>query len=200
MSAFQQSFPFQPSAAVVSSGIGQPGWPKPGCPSLSELLQFTNASHVEAIYTRSCALFEALQSGAIDAVRAAYLPEAVLEHPVLGGLHGPEIDQYWATFLKRTPDFVLDFTITHVVGSIAVAEWSAAYTFFETGRPMRLAGLSVLTLQDGLVKHHEERFDRRAWSYQALGLSGLLISCMPGSRSFLRQEARRAFGIDAPQT
>lgn len=200
MSTLQQSFPSRPSAAVASSETGRSGLPQPGRPSLIALLRLADAPQANATFTLARALFHALQFRMVDDVRAAYGPDAVLEHPVLGTLAGLEIERHWAMFLKRTPDFTLDFTITRVAGPTARIEWSACYRFFDTGRSIRIAGSTVLTFRDGLVMRHEERFDRRAWSHQALGLSGLLLTWLPGSRGFLRHEARRAFGIDGPRS
>jgi hypothetical protein len=150
-------------------------------------------------WERTESFFRSIQRGAIDEVLGAYLPDAILDHPIIGRLSGQQISQLWTTFLKRTRTHRLAFTITHVTARTACIDWHTEHEFFDTGRPIQLSGASALTFQRGGIRFQHDRFDRHAWSAQAMGISGLLLSYLPGSRAFLREESRRAFGLAAEQ-
>jgi hypothetical protein len=115
--------------------------------------------------------------------------------PVIGQLVGGEIRQLWTTFLKRTKAHDLTFTICRVNARMAFVDWSTAHDFFDSGRPVSMSGSTVLTFERGRIRHQLDQFDRRQWAAQALGLSGLILSCLPGSRGFFRSESRRVLGI-----
>lgn len=139
--------------------------------------------------------FRDIKRGSSEKVVAAYLPDAVLDNPVIGHVAGDDIRHLWTTFLHRTREHRLEFTLTSVVGTKVLVDWTTQHEFFETGRPIALSGTSELTFADGHIKLHRDTFDWRKWLRQALGPSGLILSYLPGAKAFLRSETRRAFGL-----
>jgi ketosteroid isomerase-like protein len=141
--------------------------------------------------------FRAIQARAADEVAKAYTPDALFDAPIIGHVEGREIGELWRAFFWHTQAFTLDFTITGAEGNKAFVEWSTEHRFCEKGRHVQLQGASALTLQSGRIRFHHTMFDRHRWSAQALGLSGYVLSYLPGSKAFFRDEIRRAFGLDA---
>ncbi len=196
MLAFPGSSPDSPSAPSDSPASGRSRVPPLDRPDFTRLRPSIDAVLAEETWQRTEQFFRAISDRAITTVIEAYQPEAVLQSPVIGDLAGREIHQLWTTFLRRTKAPKLDFTIARVQGQTAFVEWSAEHEFFDTGRPVSLSGSTVLTFQHGRIRHQQDQFDHRLWAAQAMGLSGLILSYLPGSRNFFRAEIRRVLGID----
>jgi ketosteroid isomerase-like protein len=143
--------------------------------------------------------FRAVQAGAIDDVIAAYAPDALLDSPIIGRVEGQEIGRLWQAVITRTKTYALDFTIGNVDGCRAFVAWSTDHVFFDTGRRIRMEGSSALVFERGWIRFHHDMFNRHTWSAQALGFSGRILSYLPGSRAFFRDELRNALGLDQGQ-
>lgn len=196
MRALDRTSQIDPSIAQDSAASGQPSAHLPGRPVLATARISVDAALSYETWKRTEQFFHAIQAGIVDDVVGAYQPDAVLESPVAGQVCGCEIGLLWTTFLKRTRVHALDFTITNVSARTALVHWASNHIFFETGRPIRMSGATSLRFERGRICVHHDTFDRHRWLAQALGLSGLVLSYLPGSRAFFRDEIRRVIGLD----
>lgn len=182
------------ASEIVASG--RSGTPPHDRPDIAFRRPTIDEAYARETWERTDRFFRAIQARAMDEIVSAYAPDALFDCPIIGHVKGREIGQLWQNFFKRTPSHRLDFTITNVEGRKAFVEWATEHRFFETGRPVHLQGASSLTFQGGRIRFHHTIFDRHSWSGQALGLSGYVLSYLPGSQCFFRDEIRRALGLD----
>jgi uncharacterized protein (TIGR02246 family) len=126
-----------------------------------------------------------------EAMAALYLPDATFSDPAFGHLDGDEVRAMWRMLARAATD--LEVTVRDVTarGDRAAATWEARYTFTETGRRVHNVVEAHMTLEDGLIRRHDDHFDMWRWSRQALGPAGLLLGWSPVVRVQVRRRARR---------
>jgi hypothetical protein len=150
---------------------------------------------VRASWTTVEQLFKAAQARDPDAILLAYAEEALIDHPLLGSLSRADYAAALTAFLQETPDYELTFQINHAGIDHAEAEWTLSYVFHATGRSIVTKGETAFRLSGLRIIHQRDDFDRRDWSRQALGLSGFVLSFVPGWRAFLERELRRSLSL-----
>jgi ketosteroid isomerase-like protein len=142
--------------------------------------------------------YKAIQAKDADAILAVYAADCRIDHPLIGRMSKDEFSKAVQAFIRQTPDYELEFQISHAGAQRVDAEWALTHVFHLTGRTIRLAGATTYFLSANRITRHIDQFDRRAWSRQAMGMTGLVLSFVPGWRSFVERELRRALGI-SPQ-
>lgn len=126
------------------------------------------------------------------AMAACYHPEATFEDPAFGPLDRGNACAMWAMLLSRSTDLDISHEVLRESGNEVMVRWIARYTFTRTGRPVVNRIEATLTLENGLIRAHRDRFGFWAWSRQAFGLSGLLLGWTPWLRAKVRAEVLRA--------
>lgn len=134
--------------------------------------------------------YEAFARRDAAAMAACYHPDATFEDPAFGPLDRDGACAMWAMLVGRATDLA----ITHQVaseGDPVVVQWEARYTFGRTGRAVLNRIEATLTLEDGLIRTHRDRFSFWAWARQAFGPAGLLLGWTPWFQAKVRAEALR---------
>jgi SnoaL-like domain len=139
--------------------------------------------------------FKAIQARDADAILAAYAPDCRVEHPLIGHMSKEQFARALRTFMGQTPDYRLDFQINHAGAHQVEAEWTLEHQFHLTGRRIQLCGTTTYVLAANSISRQIDRFDRRVWSRQALGFTGLVLAYVPGWGHFIERELRQALGI-----
>lgn len=143
--------------------------------------------------------FGALQRHDVDALVRFYAHEAEFFHPLLGRLTQLQVSAAWRRFVQLTPDLSVRFRIEQVGPGAAEASWTQSYLFHLTGRRVSVSGTSQFLLgrQGGRLQiiKQIDQCDRRQWSRQALGMKGLLLSFVPGWRTFVENELRLTLDV-----
>jgi limonene-1,2-epoxide hydrolase len=142
-------------------------------------------------------LFKAFQSKDVDAILGAYSEDCQVDHPLIGRMSKDDFSRALLTFIRETPDYALEFQINHVGAKRVEAEWTMTHVFHLTGKTIRLSGTTTYLLSANRITRQIDQFDRRGWSRQAMGVTGLCLSFVPGWRSFIERELRQALGITA---
>jgi ketosteroid isomerase-like protein len=173
--------------AIAATGIAAPLRPP-----VDALQRFASRALVEQ-------LFLALREGETDALLSRYAEHVRIEHPLLGVLDRDEFAAALRSFARRSPGHSLTYAIEDAEGDRVEASWRLNHLFHETGRLVAISGASVFVLAAGRIVRQTDRFDRRDWARQALGLTGLVLSFLPGWRAFLRRELRRSLEIDTDE-
>ncbi len=140
--------------------------------------------------------FSALGAADLPSLSAGYAPEAVLYHALLGELKGREIAQAAGGFLRQTANRAMAFQVENAAASAAQVGWTASYDFTPTGRRVKIEGTTRLLFGQHGIERQVDTIDRGAWSRQAFGWKGVVLSCLPGWRSFLAAELRLAYAVD----
>jgi ketosteroid isomerase-like protein len=143
-----------------------------------------NAALIERFYSA----FQRLDA---EAMAACYAPDVRFSDPVFGPLHGREAGDMWRMLLARAKDFSLTYGDIATVGQAATANWTARYTFTQTGRPVVNPIQARFMIRDGLIVEHTDSFDLWAWSRQALGMKGVLFGFTSFVQDAIREKARR---------
>ncbi|MBI1751552.1 MAG: nuclear transport factor 2 family protein [Acidobacteria bacterium] len=136
--------------------------------------------------------YEAFARRDAAAMAACYHPEATFEDPAFGPLDHDNACAMWAMLLSRSNDLAITHEVLSDTRGLVVAQWVARYTFTRTGRPVVNRINATLTLEDGLIRTHRDRFSFWAWSRQAFGLPGLLLGWTPWFQAKVRAEILRA--------
>ncbi len=144
-----------------------------------------------ALVERFYAAFAALDS---DGMQACYTEDATFEDPVFDLRGRAEIGAMWRMLCETIRDkgrdaWRLDVSGIDCDGNACHAHWEPHYRFSATGRLVHNLVDASLTLQDGLILAHRDRFDFWRWSRQALGSPGVLLGWSPLLRNKVRAQA-----------
>lgn len=118
-----------------------------------------------------------------------YHEEALFSDPVFRHLNKKEVSKMWEMLLKRGKDLKVDFSIVHTNENVVKINWTASYTFSQTGRHVINQIDAQLELKDGLIFRHTDVFNLYKWSSQALGITGLLLGWTPFVKNGIRNKA-----------
>lgn len=136
--------------------------------------------------------YEAFARRDAAAMAACYHPLATFEDPAFGPLDREGACAMWAMLLSRSADLCVTHQVLNEAGDTVHARWEARYTFTRTGRPVINRIEATFTLEDGLIRTHQDRFGFWTWARQAFGLTGLLLGWTPWFQAKVRREAQRA--------
>jgi ketosteroid isomerase-like protein len=127
-----------------------------------------------------------------EGMAACYHPLATFEDPAFGTLDRQAACAMWAMLVGRSADLTVTHELLGEAGSTVMARWEARYTFTRTGRPVLNRIEATFTIEDGLIRSHQDRFSFWAWSRQAFGPVGLLLGWTPWFHAKVQAEALRA--------
>jgi ketosteroid isomerase-like protein len=133
------------------------------------------------------ALYDALDSGAGDAMAMLYAPDARFKDPAFGELSGEEAGDMWRMLTSRATDLDVELAEHAVEGDTGTAHWIASYTF-RTGRPVVNDIHARFRFRDGKIVDHEDSFPFHRWARQALGPAGWVLGAFP-FRLLVRRKA-----------
>jgi uncharacterized protein len=133
--------------------------------------------------------YSALARGDGEAMAACYADDIVFEDPAFGILRGRDAGDMWRMLCARSTDLRVEYTIEGQTDSSATVAWVAHYTFGPTGRAVRNVIAARLTLRDGEIIDHRDRFDLWKWASQALGVRGKLLGWSPPLKAKVRRTA-----------
>jgi ketosteroid isomerase-like protein len=134
------------------------------------------------------ALYDALDSGAGEAMAMLYAPEARFKDPAFGELSGEEAGDMWRMLTSRATDLKVELAEHEADGDEGSAHWIATYTF-RTGRPVVNDIHAKFRFRDGKIVDHEDSFPFGRWARQALGPAGWVLGIWP-FRLLVRRQAR----------
>ncbi len=123
---------------------------------------------------------------------ACYHPQATFVDPAFGPLDRPAVCAMWAMLLGRSADLAVTHQVLSEAGSTVMTRWEACYTFTRTGRPVHNRIEATFTIEDNLIRSHQDRFGFWAWARQAFGPIGLLLGWTPWFHAKVQAEALRA--------
>ena len=123
---------------------------------------------------------------------ASYAPTARFSDPVFQDLTGPRIGTMWRMLCERATDLRVECGPVRMEGGMARVEWHAWYTYSATGRRVHNRIASALSLEQGLIRRHDDVFDLYRWARQALGIKGLLLGWTPPVQRAIRRQASRS--------
>ena len=128
-----------------------------------------------------------------SAMAACYAPGARFSDPAFGELHGDEPGAMWRMLTGQARDLrvVLRDHGADPEARTGHAEWTAHYTFTQTGRPVVNHVRARFRFDaEGRFAEHDDAFSFHAWARQALGTRGLLLGWTPLLRRAVQRRAR----------
>lgn len=134
------------------------------------------------------ALYDALDSGAGEAMALLYAPDARFRDPAFGELSGDEAGDMWRMLTSRATDLDVELAEHEAEGDEGSAHWIATYTF-RTGRHVVNDIHARFRFRDGKIVEHEDSFPFHRWARQALGPAGWVLGIFP-FRLLIRRSAR----------
>jgi ketosteroid isomerase-like protein len=127
------------------------------------------------------------------AMAACYAPGARFSDPAFGELRGEEPGAMWRMLTSQARDLRVELGehAADAATRTGHADWTARYTFTQTGRPVVNRVRARFRFDaDGRFAEHDDAFSFHAWARQALGLQGLLLGWTPLLRAAVRRRAR----------
>lgn len=134
--------------------------------------------------------YRAFQARQADEMATCYHAQVTFSDPVFPQLKGREASNMWFMLCQASPDLAINFAIESAAADTVIVNWDAWYTFSKTKRKVHNRVRSQLTLKDGKIIGHLDRFDLWRWSRQALGLPGWLLGWTPFLKRSIQKTAR----------
>ena len=113
-----------------------------------------------------------------------YHPDLEFEDPAFGPLNYNRTCAMWKMLTKGDSDLIIDYRLIGVKENIVNIEWIASYTFSKTGKPVKNIIQAEMTIRDGLIFRHQDRFNLHRWASQAFGIKGWLL----GSTGYFKRQ------------
>jgi ketosteroid isomerase-like protein len=128
-----------------------------------------------------------------EAMARCYHDEVVFSDPAFPRLSGGEVADMWRMLLARAKgEFSVELVDATADSDGGQAEWTARYTFSQTGRLVENHILSRFAFRDGLIVRQHDTFDFWKWSRMALGAKGALLGWSPLLKRIVRNNAAKA--------
>lgn len=131
-----------------------------------------------------------------DAMAACYAEAAQFEDEAFSLRGKDEVAGMWrmlcaATLAGNRADWALTWRDVQADASAGQAHWEARYRFSATRRLVHNLVDARFTFDaDGRILTHHDRFNFWRWSWEALGVPGLMLGWSPWFRRQVRQRAR----------
>lgn len=136
--------------------------------------------------------YQAFQKLDYSGMNACYRSDVVFSDPVFGFLEADEVKAMWEMLCKNAKDFKLEYgNIKAIDEEYYTCEWTASYTFSQTGRPVVNKVKAFMRIKDGKITEHSDGFSLHKWAIQALGFSGWLIGWNRWYQQKIKNKARR---------
>ncbi|WP_107865892.1 nuclear transport factor 2 family protein [Agitococcus lubricus] len=135
--------------------------------------------------------YRAFQQRDGEAMAQSYDANATFSDPAFGLLQGQQVGDMWRMLTERAQDFSLQYKLLSIDDNKGEAEWTASYTFSQTGRTVVNHIHSEFRFQNGKIVAQQDQFDLWRWSRQALGLKGYLLGWTPLVQHKIQQQATK---------
>lgn len=144
----------------------------------------TNEQVVTKFYT-------AFQQRDAVTMNSCYSEDIIFSDPAFGLLKGDEVRSMWTMLCRNAKDFSLEFSNIQLLDEeYATCNWTASYTFSQTGRKVVNHIKAYMRLKDGLIIEHSDAFKLSKWAAQALGWKGALFGWMGWMQRKIQKGAR----------
>lgn len=151
------------------------------CKNIMEL----NKLIIEKFYT-------AFQGRDYAEMNSCYSDDIVFSDPAFGLLKGDEVKSMWEMLCKNAKDFSLAFSNIELLDEeYATCNWTATYTFSQTGRRVVNNIKAFMRFKDGKIIEHSDGFKLSRWAAQALGWKGALFGWMGWFQRKVQKNARK---------
>jgi uncharacterized protein len=135
--------------------------------------------------------YQAFQQRNVDGMIACYHPDVTFSDPVFQDLHGERAGAMWRMLAKSSTDLDLTYRNIAADDQSGQADWTAIYTFSQTGRKVRNEIHAAFQFQDGKIITHRDTFDLWRWAGMALGPRGRLLGWTPFVQQAIRQQGAK---------
>jgi ketosteroid isomerase-like protein len=142
-----------------------------------------NAELIKHFYT-------AFSEGNAEEMVSCYSPDILFEDPAFGQLKGDDAKNMWRMLIANSKGNIkIAAENINADERTGAANWTAIYTFSQTGRKVVNKISAAFEFKNGLIIKHTDHFSMWNWSRQALGWKGLLLGWTPMLKAKVRQRA-----------
>jgi len=138
------------------------------------------------------AFYQAFSRNDWQTMVGLYADDADFSDPVFQALTVDQVRAMWKMLVTGATDLHVVFQVKGETGDQVFAHWTATYTFSATGRKVVNEIDATMTVRNGRIVHHQDRFSFWRWSRQALGVSGLLLGWTPIVQNKVRGTAAKS--------
>ena len=136
--------------------------------------------------------YTAFQKKDYKAMNACYSNDIVFYDPVFELLEHGLAKDMWEMLCKNAKDLELSFgNIKPLDHEYYNCDWTATYTFSQTGRRVVNNVKAHMKINDGKIVEHSDAFSLHKWSTQALGFTGWLLGWNSFFQRKIKNKARR---------
>jgi ketosteroid isomerase-like protein len=136
--------------------------------------------------------YSAFQKLDHEAMNSYYHDDIIFSDPAFGFLRGNEVKAMWEMLCKKAKDFSLVFSNIQLLDEeYATCDWTASYTFSQTGRKVVNKIKAHMRIKEGKIIEHSDAFKLSKWAAQALGWKGILFGWTGFMKRKIQQNARK---------
>ena len=110
---------------------------------------------------------------------ACYHQDLHFEDPAFGQLSYIQACAMWKMLCESAKDLTVDFSIIRAGDQFVETRWIAEYCFGNAKRFVRNEIIAEMTIKDGKIIRHIDKFDLYKWAKQAMGWQGWLLGATP---------------------
>jgi hypothetical protein len=126
-----------------------------------------------------------------ESMAACYHNEVIFYDPIFECLEGEQAKAMWEMLLKNARGLQLSFGNIVPDENYCSCDWTASYTFSQTGRRVVNKVKAHFKFEDGRIIEHQDSYDLWKWSRQALGVPGTLLGWTPFLHLKIRRMAKK---------
>ena len=131
--------------------------------------------------------YKSFQDKNYPEMQKCYSDDATFSDEVFQNLNSAQVRAMWEMLISRGKDLQIRFQNVSADEKRGSCEWTADYTFSQTGRKVENKIKANFEFENGKIVKHLDSFDFYKWSKQALGLSGILL----GRTSFFKTKVQK---------
>ncbi len=131
--------------------------------------------------------YKAFQVKDYKTMQQCYSDQSLFNDEVFADLDARKVRKMWEMLIKRSTDLKIEYGNVQSEDNHGSAEWTAYYTFSQTGKKVTNKIKSSFEFENGKIVKHTDRFPFYSWSSQAFGITGRLL----GWTSFLKNKVRK---------
>jgi uncharacterized protein len=135
--------------------------------------------------------YAAFQKRSWQEMIACYHEQVTFYDPVFENLEPAQAKAMWEMLCRNASDLSLQYDKIQADDEYGTCNWTAAYTFSQTGRPVINHIKAHFRFHEGRIIEHMDNFNLWTWSRQALGWRGWLLGWSPFVEKKIRKMARR---------
>lgn len=138
------------------------------------------------------AFYQSFANADAEEMVACYDNAIIFTDPAFGTLHGDDAKNMWRMLIANGKgNTKISFSDVKADEKTGSANWTAEYTFSQTGRKVINKISASFEFANGKIVRHTDHFNLWKWSGQALGWKGWLLGWTPFMKNKIQKQTHK---------